>query len=147
MKNIEIDKFFYSKEDLRENLELNLQELYTTSKDVSIVNILNTIGENNTTENKDEDTNRYNIEKDNVVINNTPDNSNLKNNISSNNKYSRPLNSNLNNQNFSIGNSSNSQNNFNNLKVKEVNTPKNHHLNRILLVDSTKDIKSKIEKI
>lgn len=72
--------------------------------------------------------------------NTSPDiiyNSKLKNK----NKNSSAFNLNENNNiNFSLAN--NSQNNFNNIK-KEINTPKNIHSNRMLIIDSSKDFKSK----
>lgn len=129
-------------------MEINLNDIYSNSKDVSIVNILNTIGENTCTTNE----NLNDKDKENFVKNlkgkdnsssKSPDN--YKNNIK--NKNSSALNPNINNTNFSIGNNinNNSQNNFNinNQKKKEINTPKNSHSNRMLLIDSSKDIRSK----
>ena len=71
---------------------------------------------------------------------NSPDNQKKKNkNISA-------INMNRNNTNFSsVGNYS--QNNFNYARKGEINTPKNPHSNRMLLIDSSKDIRSKIKFI
>ena len=129
---MDIDQFFYTNEDKRENLEFNLNDIYSTSKDVSIVNILNTIGENNTTSNVDEkDQKMKNRENSDSK---SPDIPQIKN------KNTSAINASVNNNNFSLGN--NSQNNFNVQKKKEINTPKNLHSNRMLLIDSSKEIKS-----